>query len=193
VSEENFRDKWNRRYRESERVPEPARVVTENLHLLPASGRALDLACGLGVNALALAGHGLRTVAWDLSPVAIESLTRRAHDAQLAVTSAVRDVVSSPPEPASYDVIVVAHFLERSIAEALVQALRTGGLLLYQTFVRDKATDAGPGNPVHRLTDNELLTLFVPPLKLRVYREEGTLGDTSKGFRNLAMMVAEKS
>jgi tellurite methyltransferase len=42
------------------------------------------------------------------------------------------------------------------------------------------------------LDDNELLALF-NGLKLRFYREEGVLGDTSKGTRNQAMLVAQKT
>jgi len=192
VTEEPYREKWDRRYRHTDRVPEPARVLNDNLHLLPASGRALDLACGLGANALALAHCGLDTVAWDLSPVAIETLLRRAAEKQLTLSAAAIDVVASPPVPESFDVIVVAHFLERALAGSLVPALRPGGLLFYQTFTRSRVNDTGPGNPAYRLADNELLSLFVPPMRLRVYREEGTLGNTNVGFRNLAMMVAER-
>ncbi|HEB99563.1 MAG TPA: SAM-dependent methyltransferase, partial [Thiotrichales bacterium] len=65
--------KWDARYRESATAV-ATEVLVENRHLLPAVGEALDLACGLGGNALLLARHGLRTTAWDLSPVAIERL-----------------------------------------------------------------------------------------------------------------------
>ncbi len=68
------RVKWDTRYREAHRVPETALVLSEFQHLLPTSGRALDLACGLGGNALLLAAHGLETHAWDISPVGVERL-----------------------------------------------------------------------------------------------------------------------
>jgi len=59
-------DKWNARYRMADTtVADPAVVLSENLHLLPARGCALDLACGAGANALLLARHGLETHAWD--------------------------------------------------------------------------------------------------------------------------------
>ncbi len=190
--EESTKNKWDRRYRTSERAPETATVLRENIHLLPTSGRALDLACGLGSNALALARHGLDTAAWDQSPIAIETLFDRAKSEQLRVNTDVRDVVASPPEPDAFDVVIVAHFLERSLSKALVETLRVGGLLCYQTFIRASVDDKGPSNPAHRLGDNELLSLFVPPLRLRVYREEGTMGDTRVGFRNLALMIAQK-
>src|SRR5882724_1266274 len=46
-------------------------VLVENVHLLPTHGRALDVACGLGAGSIFLARHGLKVVAWDISPVAI--------------------------------------------------------------------------------------------------------------------------
>ena len=54
-------------------------VLQQNTHLLPASGRVLDLACGLGGNALLLAQAGLETYAWDISAVALSRLQSAAH------------------------------------------------------------------------------------------------------------------
>ena len=192
MDEQRQQAKWDKRYQGSTRVPDAARVVSENLHLLPRQGDALDLACGLGANALALAAQGLRTSAWDLSPLAIQKLEAQAKAAGLEIAAEARNVVSSPPTPESFDVIVVAHFLERSLAQSLIRALRREGLLLYQTFTRARVSDTGPKNPDYRLADNELLSTFVPPLALRVYREEGTLGDVRAGFRDLAMLVAQR-
>jgi SAM-dependent methyltransferase len=183
--------KWDQRYRSGSRTPEPARVLVENLHLLPATGLALDLACGVGVNALLLAEEGLRVQAWDLSEVAIEKLSAEAFARRAQVQSQVRDALADPPEADSFDVILVSHFLERKLMPDLVRALRPGGLIFYQTFTRTAVSDTGPGNPAYRLGDNELLALF-SGLLIRVYREEGRLGDTRRGCRDIAMLVAEK-
>jgi SAM-dependent methyltransferase len=186
-----LRAKWDARYRKAERIPEPARVLSENLHLLAPSGSALDLACGLGENALLLAGQGLEVHAWDLSPVAIARLEAEAQRRGLGVTAEVRDVRTRPPGPASFDVITVAHFFDRDLAPAIAAALRPRGLLFYQTLTREAVSDRGPGNPDLRLAPNELLRLF-PGLLVRFYREEGRLGDLSKGTRDLALLVAER-
>ncbi len=181
---------WDQRYSEELRDPTPAIVLSQNIHLLPKEGKALDLACGLGANALLLADQGLETAAWDLSPVAIERLREKAKAKGVALDSQVRDVLAMPPHPKSFDVIVVTHFLDRGLIPALIHALRPGGLIYYQTFTREAISDSGPKNPAYRLGTNELLDLF-RPLILRVYREEGCLGDTEKGIRNIAMIVAE--
>ena len=183
-------DKWDARYRQA-RGSSPAQVVLDNRHLLPASGTALDVACGLGANALLLAEHGLITHAWDSSSVAIDKLRGRARAHGVSVETAVRDVVAHPPGPESFDIIVVTRFLERDLAPQLTRALRMGGLLFYQTFMRTRVSDVGPSNPDYRLADGELLVLF-SALQVLVYREEGKAGDVNRGFRNEAMVVARK-
>ncbi len=183
--------KWDKRYREQETLSAPALVLSENAHLLPANGRALDLACGLGANALFLAQRGLTVEAWDLSPVAIMRLAERSDSLGLPVQARVRDVVADPPRPQTLDIIMVGHFLERSLAPVLAAALRPGGLLFYQTFSRDAVSDQGPANPAYRLATNELLVLF-DGLVVRVYREEGRLGDLAHGWRDRALLVTER-
>ena len=63
--------------------------------------------------------------------------------------------------------------------------------MFYQTFIRDSVEQWGPSNPIFRLEINELMQLF-SDLRLLVYREEGTIGDVKRGFRNEAMLVAMK-
>lgn len=192
MQERPTRKDWDARYREAHGGPAaPARVLEENLHLLPRTGKALDLACGLGGNALCLAAHGLHTRAWDHSAVAIERLRAAAGEAGLAVECEVRDVLVSPPPVAGFDVITVSHFLERDLSGTLVDALRPGGLIFYQTFTRDRVHDAGPRRPEFRLGANELLELF-RRLRVVCYREEGVIGDVQRGFRDEAMLVAQK-
>ncbi|MEW8205094.1 MAG: SAM-dependent methyltransferase, partial [Candidatus Thiodiazotropha taylori] len=83
------------------------------------------------------------------------------------------------------------YFLERSLIPTLIQALKPGGLVFYQTFTRQAVSSEGPQNPAFRLADQELLQLF-SQLHVRVYREEGRLGDLSLGSRDVAMLVAQK-
>lgn len=189
---QQLRAKWDTRYADLEKVPRPAEVLLSNSHLLPSQGSALDLACGLGGNAMHLAARGLDVVAWDLSPVAIQRLHQLAQENNLPNLQAeVRDVECQPPSVDQFEVIVVSYFLERSLVASLINALKPGGLIYYQTFIRDAVSTEGPKNSNFRLADQELLSLF-NKLKIRVYREEGRLGDLSSGTRDIAMLVAEK-
>lgn len=190
MNDDLLREKWDALYHDAE-VGTPARVLLENGHLLPESGNGLDVACGMGANGFFLAERGLHVQAWDVSVVAIGKINARATQRKLPMTGIVKNAVVEPPAMQSFDVIVVAHFLERELFPALIQALRPGGLLFYQTFTRTRVDDAGPRNEAFRLSDNELLQLCAP-LRLLVYREEGAVGDRCVGFRNRAMLVGQR-
>lgn len=183
--------KWDTVYSHKENLPTASLVLIENQHLLPKNGTALDLACGQGGNAILLAKAGLKVSAWDLSPVAIEQLTVSADLNKVAINAQVRDIIKSPPEPDSLDVLVVSFFLDRDLCSNLLKALRPQGLLFYQTYCQQKVQQQGPNNTDFLLADNELLGLF-STMKMRVYREEALLGDHLQGWRNQALLVAEK-
>lgn len=186
-------DKWNRVYAEGDHSNlQAANVLKQNTHLLPVAGKALDVACGLGANALLLAQCGLQTSAWDISQTAIDKLRSRSLELNIPLQAETRNIIALPPEPGSFDVIVVSRFLERTLIPMLIAALRDDGLIYYQTFIKDKTNDAGPRNPDYRLDRNELLSLF-QSLQITFYREEGTLGDLNKGIRNEAMLIAQRS
>ena len=170
----------------------PCEVLLQNTHLLPSGGKALDFASGLGVNALLLAKHGFDTYAWDISNIALEKLKHHATLNKLSITTEIRDVEQYPPCSNSFDIIVVANFLHRPSFSALLAALRPQGLLFYQTFVEDKASQIGPTNPKFLLKKNELLALC-KGLEVLVYREEGVQGDIAQGWRNQAMIVAKRA
>ncbi|MBE0510253.1 MAG: class I SAM-dependent methyltransferase [Gammaproteobacteria bacterium] len=184
---------WDQHYRNAPlATPTPSPLLQDYSYLLPRQGRALDLACGRGGNALLLAGCGLDTHAWDSSAVAIAQLGSLAAQQGLLVHGVCRDLIQHPPEPNSFDVIVVSRFLHRPLCPALSAALRPGGLLFYQSFLRlRRDTQQGPTRGEFLLEEGELLTLFTP-LQLRLYREEGLSGDLSQGERNEAWLIAQR-
>ena len=184
--------KWDRIYTDGAgKSAEPCHVLSSHSHLLPPGGAALDLACGRGANALYLSSRGYSTRAWDISEVAIQRLADLAKQRGLPLTAQQRDVTADPPEPASFDIIIVSRFLDRALAPAICAALKEQGLLFYQTFIHEKVSDTGPHNPAYRLQANELLHLF-SPLHLIYYHEEGCVGNTGQGIRNEAMLIAQK-
>jgi 2-polyprenyl-3-methyl-5-hydroxy-6-metoxy-1,4-benzoquinol methylase len=200
---QTIRKKWNERY-ENIQVPNPVIDVLElNLHLLPKQGKSLDLACGLGGNALRMAELGLTSHAWDLSDMAINKVTEFAQERHLILTPHQCDINELESQnlmiSEGFDVIIVSHFLLREIIPALINALNSGGLIYYQTFIEPeeisielvKNKENIPKNNKFRLQKNELLTLF-SGLTLRYYREDGVVGNLSKGVRNEAMLVAQK-
>lgn len=185
-------EKWNRMYSES-RVggSPPAQVLAENDFLLPETGKGLDLACGLGASAIFLAERGLMVAAVDMSSVAIEKLGDYAKGKQLSIDAYQQKIDESFFSNSGYDVIVVSRFLDRSLTDAIIDALNPEGLLFYQTYTREKQTELGPSNPDYLLAANELLSLFAP-LRVVFYRENGLIGNRQQGLRNEAQFIGRK-
>lgn len=184
--------KWNNRYREAEPGRQaPAEILSDNAFLLPESGSALDLACGLGANAIFLAERGFSVTALDISSVAIAKLKNHASRHALRIEARQQAIGPASLNPAAYDVIVISRFLDRTLTEAIINALRPGGLLFYQTFTREKIGADGPNNPAYLLEANELLTLFAA-LRTVFYRENALLGDVRQGLRNEAQFIGQK-
>ena len=181
--------KWDAIYQQTNSEPRAAEVLKQHLYLLPTSGHALDLACGLGGNALLLAHAGLSVDAWDISAVALQKLRMQA-DLQGFLPIQCRQVTLHAHALPSrqYDVIVVSRFLDRTLTDAIMAALKPGGLLFYQTYTRHKLDQSGPGNPDYLLDRNELLRLF-SPLTLIYYQEYPAIGNLQFANRNEAMLI----
>lgn len=187
--------KWDARYlagRDSDTPARPAWVLEANSHLLPRGGEALDLACGRGGNALYLAGRGFSVTAWDISAVAIDVLTRGTFEHAGSVTAQVCDVGRIEWPQRRFDLIVVSRFLQRDLAGSIIAALKPGGLLYYQTFVRARPSSTGPVSAEFLLEENELLRMFAP-LIVRFYREDARCGHPDAGRRDQAYFVGQRT
>ena len=191
--DQKAKNKWNSIYSDTEiKNQKVSKMLIENAHLIETSGQALDLACGTGGDAIFLAEKGFTVDAWDISDTVVKNISDYAEENDLEINAEARDINQSPPLSSLYDLITVAHYLERSLVPVLIDSLKPGGLLFYQTFTREVTPSySGPSNPDFRLGENELLSLFAD-LKVIVYREESLLGDINRGFRNEAFLVAQK-
>jgi len=185
--------KWNHFYNSQppKRCYPVVQVLTENEFLLPATGTALDLACGIGANAIFLAEQGLAVTAWDISVVAIDKLTTYAVQQGLDINACQQNIVAESFIKCCFDVIVVSRFLDRTLSDAIIGALKPDGLLFYQTFTREKTSPKPPNNPDYLLAENELLTLF-SPLRVVFYRENASIGNQLRGLRNEAQFIGQK-
>jgi len=187
-----IKNKWDKYYDSNIKgSPSPSEVLYFNQHLLPVKGNALDLACGYGSNAICLAMNGLKVSAWDISKIALEKLSLRSKEFDFIINCEIRDVLQQPPEPDTFDIIVVSKFLDRKLIKHIRHAIKPNGLIFYQTFIKDRIIKSGPENPNYQLNENELLDFF-EDWKLIFYREEGMIGNLSRGFRNQAMIISQK-
>ena len=146
------RDKWERRYAEGSYTARthPTALLEEWLTRLP-RGRALDMACGAGRNALFLAAAGYQVDAMDISSVALARGAARAAELGVEVNWINVDLDTAELGPDSYDLVVVARYVNREITSALMASLREGGHLVYeQHFLTDQEVD-GPRSQSFRL------------------------------------------
>ena len=187
----NDRTKWDRIYSEKTNLSNPAEVLVHNTHLIGETGRALDLACGLGQNSLWLAQRGFVVDSWDISQVALDNL-ERAGTQDLSIHTKQVDISAASLPRETYDLIVITRYLDRSLADAIVGALRPKGLVCYQTFTVEKDRAKGPSNPKFLLQPNELLSMFTT-LRVISFKDEGQVGDCSAGLRGESYLIGQKN
>ena len=143
---------WDERYSAAERVwsGEPnGTLVAEVAGLTP--GRALDVGCGEGADAVWLAGRGWTITALDVSRVALDRAALHARDAGAEVTWVHAGLVEAGPDAGSFDLVSAqypallrtpTHDAER----ALLDAVAPGGVLVvvhHADVDRDEALSRG--------------------------------------------------
>lgn len=125
-----------------------------------AGGQALDVACGLGQNAIWLAQRGFEVDAADISPVALARAQVEAERAGVQINFIQTDLNNAIWPVNTYNVIVVRRFLERSLWPVLRQALAPGGWLFYETFNQRKHITQRDFPDAFLLEDGELTQAF---------------------------------
>lgn len=145
---------WDARYESQDLVwgAEPNRWLVAEATALPA-GRALDVACGEGRNALWLASRGWQVTGVDFSGVALTRAGQLAEQAGL--TSRLQwvrvDVGETNRWEAAFDLVVIAYLhlpraQRRRVLRATAGALAPAGTLL--VIAHDQTNlDQGTGGP----------------------------------------------
>ncbi len=153
---------WEQRYctQEETSALSPHPLILAAATSLP-PGRALDLACGTGRNALWLAQCGWNVTAVDGSSTAIAILRERA--AGLRIEAQIADLENGgfPIAPASYDLIAICYYLQRDLFEPAKRALVPGGILIAIALLaepgKDNAFRVDPGELRRTFDDYEIL------------------------------------
>jgi SAM-dependent methyltransferase len=143
---------WDERHKDGDfegRGPNPT-LVAEVAGLRP--GRALELACGSGTNAVWLAGQGWQTTAVDWSPVGLANGREKAEASGVEVDWLERDLFAWSPPAQAFDLVVMVYLHlppeERGPVYArAAAAVAAGGRLLIVGHDRCNATE-GEGGPL---------------------------------------------
>jgi len=127
---------WDQRYATTELVwgAGPNRfLVSEVADLTP--GRALDLGCGEGRNAIWLAERGWRVSGVDFSQAGLDKARRLAVDRGVEVTWVRADLLDYEPDHGAFDLVILMyiHLPAAQLADVMKTAsaaLAPGGTLL---------------------------------------------------------------
>ena len=159
------RDDWNARYAGSELLwtAEPnRRFASEVADLEP--GRALDLACGEGRNAVWLAERGWHTTGLDFSDVALAKAERLAASRGVEVEWVLADVLDHEPERGAFDLVAVLylqlpHEQLAKVLRSAREALAPGGTLLVLGHDTTNLTHGhgGPRDPSVLFTPDDVV------------------------------------
>ncbi len=171
---------WDERYAGTDWPTDPDGPLVDLVSTLE-PGRAIDLGCGPGRNAVWLARQGWQVTGVDASGVGLAQAKERATREGLVLELVQADLLSYVPSQASFDLVVVAnlHFApeERGLFFArAVAAVAPGGHLFVTGHHLDSLGRVGPPFP-ERLYTEELLRELLAPLAVEVLRHERPLGD----------------
>src|SRR5687767_1372815 len=128
-------EEWNARYGANADIArDPAQLLVDAASELP-PGRALDLACGAGRNALWLAARGWEVVAIDGAAEAIRIL-QAEHS---TVDARVMDLETGAPLPfddESFDLVAILYYLHRPLFAEARRVVKRGGLVVCAVKMR---------------------------------------------------------
>jgi SAM-dependent methyltransferase len=129
-----------------------------------ALGPVVDLACGRGRNALAIAARGIPVLGVDRNAEFLMELSNAARAQELMIRVVRADLEAAPAPPLAAGrcgALVVCRYLHRPLAPILEALLAPGGWLLYETFtIHQRDLGYGPVNPAFLLNPGELPALF---------------------------------
>jgi len=146
----------------------PAPWIERFAHLVPAGARVLDVAAGRGRNARFFAARGAEVLAIDRDAAA---LATSGDIAGIATRVADLETGAWPLAGATFDAIVVVHYLHRALFPHLLASLAPDGVLLYETFAAGNAAFGRPANPDFLLTPGELLEVVRPQLVVVAFEQ----------------------
>lgn len=160
---------WDKLYRESHGYVfgvKPVPFLVEVLPQLPratADGtkpRALDIAMGEGRNAVYLARNGFDVEGVDISRAAVLKAQRMAREAKVRLNAVTADLDSYKIEKEGFDVIAIFYYLQRDQVKNIVEGLKPGGMLVFESNTNEELKYNSKRNPRELLRKGEIKTLF---------------------------------
>lgn len=146
-------------------------------------GTVLDLACGSGRHAKFFLSKGIGVVAVDREPQDIPG-----------ARFVLADLEGGKPWPLpgeKFEGIVVTNYLHRPLFGSIRDALKPGGVLIYETFMLGNERFGKPSNPEFLLRPGELREAF-KDLQLLAFEEGEVKVPKPSMIQRLCALRAEK-
>jgi len=181
------KERWNHRHVDRPISTNVAGIV-EKFVTIANTGKALDIAAGVGRNTHFLADKGFVVDAVDYSDVALSQIKDIA-----TINKIEADLDTYLFEVNSYDLIVNCNYLDRRHFPLIKEALVEGGVLIFETFI--KTQEEGyhqPSNLDFVLRTNELLHAFIG-LDIVYYEERDDVNNLGEKVRIASMVARKKS
>jgi len=149
---------WDKKYREGfyDGADDPHELLKRFWQNIP-KGRVIDIAMGNGRDALFLADRGFDVYGIDKSTEAIKIASNMTNK---SVSIICGDAGFLPFKYNSSEGVLVFYFLLRSIIGDIINILKKGGVLVYETFLRRQNNVDRRRNPDFLLDDGELISYF---------------------------------
>ena len=145
--------------RPAHEIDSPSSWVCRWAGLIRPGGRVLDVACGHGRHLRYLESLGFAVVGVDRDGAAVGAFKGIG---SVEIHVADIEAGSWPFAAAAFDGVIVTNYLWRPLFRNLVDALRSGGVLIYETFALGNERYGRPSNPAFLLRPNELLHSVEP-------------------------------
>ncbi|WP_040766603.1 class I SAM-dependent methyltransferase [Sulfurimonas gotlandica] len=180
------KQRWNEKYLEKPKQENVSALVEKYINHANV-GHAIDLACGTGRNTHFLALKGFEVDAVDISDVALKEVKKTS-----SINKIDADLDKYNIAPNKYDLIVNVNYLNRRLVSQMKEALKPGGVVIFETFLIAHGDFKLPTmNLDYLLRKNELLHYFIG---LDVIYYEERIDTNLKGERvKVASIVAKKA
>ncbi len=178
--------RWNEKHI-TKPMPEHVSGIVEKYAHLAKVGDALDIAAGVGRNTHYLAEKGFVVDAIDFSDYALSQIKNMA-----TINKIEADLDSYRFKYNAYDLIVNCNYLDRRHFPQIKEALKPGGLLIFETFIVAHGEHYHqPTNLDFVLRKNELLHTFIG-LEIVYYEEHDEINLRNEKVK-VASLVARKA
>lgn len=155
---------WNQKYQSSKFIygKTPVNFLADNLDILKAKSKVLDMGMAEGRNAVFLARKGHDVTGVDISSVAVKKANILASEFGVKINGVVASLEKYVVQPNSYDVLLSFYYLDKTLIKKMTNWLKPGGFI----FIESYTTKAKMSMTEQEISENtfvrpqELLTLF---------------------------------